>query len=91
VFAKSSRCLLHFSVIVQDGPYRREVNVDSCTPLVNKACTTVDRTFTATRSMRLSSMNFSTVLNSPDIHARDQISRVGERIMKVAEWMARLQ
>jgi hypothetical protein len=90
-FSKSSRCLLHFSVAVREGPDRRAVDGDACTPLVDEACTPADMTFSAMRSMRISSMDFSTALRSPDIHARDQISQVGEQTIKVTEWMARSQ
>jgi hypothetical protein len=87
-FTKSSRCLVHFSVAARDGPDPRAVDGDACTPLVDEAWTPVDMTFSAMRSMRISSMDFSTVLKSPDMHARDQ---VGDQILNVTEWVARSQ
>jgi hypothetical protein len=83
-FAKSSRCLLYFSIAVRDGPDQLLVDGDACTPLVDKACTPVDRTFSSMRSIRISSMDLSTTLRSPNIHARDQISRVGGQSLKVS-------
>jgi hypothetical protein len=77
VFAKSSRCLLYFSIVVQDGPYRRAVDGEACNPLVDEACAPADMTFSAIRSIKISSTDFSTVLRSLDIHARDQMSRIG--------------
>jgi hypothetical protein len=90
-FSKSSQCLVHFSVIVREGLDRCGVDGDACTPLVDEACAPVDMTFSAMRSMRISSMDFSTALKSPDIHAQDLISWVSEQIIKVAEQMARSQ
>jgi hypothetical protein len=40
-------------------------------------------TFSAIRSIKISLMDFSTVLRSLDIHARDQISQIGGKILKV--------
>jgi hypothetical protein len=83
-FTKSSRFLVCFSIVVQEGPDRHAVDGDACTPLVDEACVPVDMTFSAMRSMRVSSTYFYTVLKSPNIHARDLISQVGEQIIKVA-------
>jgi hypothetical protein len=90
-FTKSSRCLVHFSFVVQEGPDRRAVDRDAFTLVVDEACAPTDMTFSSMRSMRMPSMNFSTVLNSPDIHARDMISQVIEQIIKVLERMVRSQ
>jgi hypothetical protein len=40
-------------------------------------------TFSAIRSINISSTDFSTVLRSLDMHTRNQISRVGEQTLKV--------
>jgi hypothetical protein len=90
-FAKSSRCLICLSITVWEGPDRCAIDGDDFTPLVDEACIHVDMTFLAMRSMRISSMDLSIVLKSPDIHARDLISQVGEQIIKVGEWMVRSQ
>jgi hypothetical protein len=73
-FVKSSRCLVCFSIAAQDGPDPRAVDVDACTPLVDEAWTPIDMTFSVMRSMRISSMDFSTSLKSPDMHAQNQVS-----------------
>jgi hypothetical protein len=91
VFAKSSRCLLLFSVTFLEGLDRRAVDGDACIPLIYEACTPVDKAFSSMRSMRIYSTDFSTTLRFPDIHARDQISRISEQKIKVAEQMVRLQ
>jgi hypothetical protein len=75
--------LLLFSVVVQDGLDRRPVEGDACNPPVDEAYTPTDMNFSAIRSIKISSMDFSIALRSPDMHARDQISRVGERVLKV--------
>jgi hypothetical protein len=67
-FTKSSRCLVHFSIVVREGPDQCVVNGDAYTPLVDKDCAPADMTFSSMRSMRISSKDFSTALNSPDIH-----------------------
>jgi hypothetical protein len=90
-FSKSSRCLVHFSIIAQDGPDPRVVDGDDCTPLVNEAWTPVDITFSVMRYMRISSMNFSTSLKSLDMHARYKVSLVGDQILNVTEWVVRSQ
>jgi hypothetical protein len=69
VFTKSSRCLLHFSVAVRDGPDRRVVDGEACNPLIDEACATADMTFSAKRSIKISSKDFSIALRSPDVHA----------------------
>jgi hypothetical protein len=75
--------LAHFSVAVREGPDRRAVDGEACNPLVDEACAPADMTFSAIRSIRISSMDFSTALRSPDMHARNQIFRVGEQTLKV--------
>jgi hypothetical protein len=49
----------------------------------------MDMTFSAIRSIKISSTDFSTALRSPDMHTRNQITRVGEQTLKVIEWMVR--
>jgi hypothetical protein len=85
VFSKLSRWFLCLSVIVQYGQDRRLVDGDACNPLVDESCAPADMTFSAMKSMRISSMDFSTALKSPDIHARDQISQVSEQTLNVKE------
>jgi hypothetical protein len=86
-FAKSSRCLVHFSVASRDGLDPQAVDEDACTPLVDEASIPMDMTFSAMRSMRIYSMDFSTTLNSLDMHARHQ---VGDQILlNVTEQVAR--
>jgi hypothetical protein len=83
-FAKSLRCFLCFSVIVWDGPDRREVDGDACNPRIDEACTPVDMTFSSMRSIRISLTDFYTALRSLNIHTQYQISRVGEQTLKVS-------
>jgi hypothetical protein len=82
-FSKLSRCLLHFSVVVQDGPDQHAVDGESCNPLIDEACAPVDMTFSAIRSIRISSTEFSTTLRSFDMHTRDQMFRIGGQMIKV--------
>jgi hypothetical protein len=82
-FTRSSRCLLIFFVAVQDGPDRHAVDRDSCNPLVNEANAPANMTFLAIRSIRISWTDFSTMLRSSNMHALGQISRIGERTLKV--------
>jgi hypothetical protein len=90
-FSKLSRCLLHFSFVVLEGPYRRAVDGDACNPLVDEAYAPADMNFSTIRSIRIYSTNFSTALHSLDMHAREQIFRVGEQTLKVAKWVAKSQ
>jgi hypothetical protein len=78
-FTKSSRCFIHFSVTSRDGLDPRAIDGDSCTPLVDEAWMPVDITFWAMRSIRISSIAFSTVLISSNMHTQDMISQVGEQ------------
>jgi hypothetical protein len=43
-----------------------------------------DMTFFAIRSIKISSMDFSTALRSLDIHACDQMSQIGGQALKVS-------
>jgi hypothetical protein len=90
-FTNSTRCLVHLSIAVREGPYRCEVDGDACSPLVDEDCAPMDMTFSAMRFFRISSMDFSTALKSPDINTQDMISWVGEQLIKVEEWMPRSQ
>jgi hypothetical protein len=76
---KSSRCLVCFFVAAWDGPDPRAVDGDACTPLVDEAWMPSKITFSAMRSIRISSTDFSTVLISSEIHTRDLISQVDEQ------------
>jgi hypothetical protein len=78
-FTKSSRCLVLFSVAARDGPDPRAVDGEACTPHVDEAWMPADITFSAMRSIRISSMDFSAALISSDMHTRDLISQVGEQ------------
>jgi hypothetical protein len=89
VFAKSSRCLLLFSVVVRDAPDRRPVEGDACNPPINDACTHEDMNFSFIRSIRISSTNFSIALRSLDMHVHDQKTWIGEQTLKVIRSMAR--
>jgi hypothetical protein len=58
-----------FLCVVREGLDQCVIDGDACTPLIDEACALADMTFSSMRSMRISSMDFSTALNSPDIHA----------------------
>jgi hypothetical protein len=90
-FSKSSRFLVLFSVVAQDGPYPRAVDEDACTPLIDEAWTPVDMTFSVMRSMRISLTDFSTSLKSLDMHAQNQVSQVSDQVLNVTEWVVRPQ
>jgi hypothetical protein len=81
VFAKSSRCLLLFSVVVRDDLYRCPVEGEACNPFVDEAYAPTDMNVSAIRSIRISSMGFSIALCSHDIHTRDRISWGGGQIL----------
>jgi hypothetical protein len=83
-FAKSSQCLLRFSVTGRLDQCCA-VDVDASNPYIDEACRTADITFLAMRSIRISSMEFSTALMSSNMHARGQISQVGEKTLNIIE------
>jgi hypothetical protein len=83
MFAKSLQCLLIFSIAARGGLDQHAINGDACNPLIDEDCTPTDMTFSVISSIKISSKDFSTMLRSLDIHARDQISRVGGKILKV--------
>jgi hypothetical protein len=85
--AKSSRCLIHFSVAGRLD--RCEFEGDACNPPVDDACNPTDMTLSAMRSMRISSTDFSNALCSPNIHTHNKIDRVGEQTDEVIKWMVR--
>jgi hypothetical protein len=58
---------------------RHHNDKDSCTPLVDEAWMPTDITFSAMRSIKISSTDFSTVLISSNMHTLDMISKVGEQ------------
>jgi hypothetical protein len=67
----------------------RPVDGDACNPAVDDACIPTDMTFSAMRSIKISSTDFSSALCSPDIHTCNQGDRVGEQTDKVIKWTAR--
>jgi hypothetical protein len=73
--------------MVRDGPDQCLVEEDSYNPPIDEACTPVDITFLAIRSIRISSTNFSTTLCSPNIHTHGQITQVRKQILKVIKSM----
>jgi hypothetical protein len=90
-FTKSSRFLVRFSVASWDGPNPRAVDEDAYTPLIDEAWNLVDMTFSTMRYMRISLIDLSTSLKSPDMHAQDHVSQVGDQILNLKEWVARFQ
>jgi hypothetical protein len=70
-----------FSVAVLKCPDQHVVDGEACNPLVDESCAPMDMTFSAIKSIRISSTRFSTTLKSPDIHARKQIFQVGEQTL----------
>jgi hypothetical protein len=71
-FARSFLFLVRFSSDGQDGPALRAVDGEADSPLMDDACIPVDidMTLSFMSSIRTSSTNFSTVLNSSDIHTQ---------------------
>jgi hypothetical protein len=84
-FARSSRCLLLFSITVQDGPDQSAVDEDACNPLVDEAYSPTNMTFSTIRSIRISLIYFSTTLRSSDMHYLDRMSRVGGQTLKASK------
>jgi hypothetical protein len=83
-FSKSSRCLLRFSVTIQDDLDRHAVDEEACNPLFDDACGPTDMTFFSMRSIIISSMDFSTALRLLDIHTCDQMFRIVGQTLKVS-------
>jgi hypothetical protein len=69
-FAKSSLCLVLFSVAARDGLDPREVNGEACTPLSDEACMPTNITFSVMRSMSIYFIDSSIALSSSNINAR---------------------
>jgi hypothetical protein len=84
-FARLAWCLRIFSVAVWDRLDRRAVDEDDWNPLVDEAYAPMDMTFSSIRSIRISSIEFSTVLRSSDMHVLYQISRVGGKTLEVSK------
>jgi hypothetical protein len=71
-FAKSSLCLVRFSLDGQDRPALQEVDGEVGSPLVDDACIPIDidMTLLSMRLIKTSSTTFSVVHNSSNIHAQ---------------------
>jgi hypothetical protein len=81
--SKSLRCLLSFSVAIQDGPDQRAVDGEACNPLIDEACAPSDMTFYAMRSIKIYLTYFSTTLRLLDMQTLDQMFRIGGQMLKV--------
>jgi hypothetical protein len=87
MLARSSQCLLLFSVVVRlewcpiEGDFYR--------PPVDDACIPIDITLSSMSSMRISSIDFSNMLASPNIHTCNQIDWVGKWTSEVNKHMER--
>jgi hypothetical protein len=79
--------LLLFSVVVQDSIDQRPVKGDACNLPIDDYCIPIDMTFSSIRSIKVSSIDFSTALRSSDMKTRNQINRVGKWTLKVIESM----
>jgi hypothetical protein len=80
-FAKSSQCLVLFSVAYRDGLDPRVVDEDAYTPLFDEAWMPTDITFSTMRSIRISLTSFFATLISFEMHTRDLISQVNEQYL----------
>jgi hypothetical protein len=82
-FVRSSLCLVHFSSAGRDGP-AQAVDGDACLALVDEAWipSNIDMTLSVIKSIKNSSVSFSTALNSFDMHTRGEQSWV-----RVTNWI----
>jgi hypothetical protein len=74
-----SQIIAVFSSFLSHGSARPSSSRGGCLQsTIDDACIPTDMTFSAMRSIKISSTDFSSALCSPDIHTCNQTDRVGE-------------